>query len=297
MRISLTTTVMLLCVMSPCLRADDVKPGESRFADDKFVEYIVGDTPVILSAPHGGRIKPDDVPDRTTGVLLSDTNTDKLARDFAEAYFKRTGKHAHVIIDHMHRVKVDCNRPVEDAVAASPGGEKLWRAYHGLIAEARDGVTKRFGQGFYIDLHGHAHPEPRCELGYLLKHAELKLDDDAVNKLAGKSSLKDLATRTKATFAELLRGPTSLGGLLEKHGIPCVPSPQHRDNGDGKYFNGGYCTSSYGSSQGGTISGLQIETPGPGVRNTDASRKKFAAALADAVVEYLKIHADLDVTK
>jgi len=285
--------VLLALLAAPAQEA--LAPGKSRLVEESRVELVAGDAPVILSAPHGGRLKPEGVADRKAGVLLADTNTDLLAREFGKAFHALTGRHAHLVFCHLHRVKVDCNRPLDDATEGDPQAQATWRAYHLGIAEARAAVARVHGRGLYLDLHGHAHPEPRIELGYLLKHSELKEPDEALGGMAARSSVRDLAGRTKAGFLELLRGPTSLGGLLEKRGFASVPSPKHPHNGDGPYFNGGYSTLAHGSREAGTISAVQLETPGPGVRSGEESRKKFAAALAEAVVEYLRIHAGIDL--
>jgi len=271
-------------------------PGDSVFANHKRVEYIVGDTPVIFTAPHGGRLKPDDIPDRQSGVLRSDFNTDELARQVADAFHRRTGRHAHVVILHLHRVKVDANRPIEDATEGDPQAIATWNAYHDTVTRVHRHVAKAHGRGLYFDLHGHGHPLPRVEIGYLLRHRELKQDDEAVAKLADKSSVRDLALRSRANFVELVRGKTSFGAMLQRRGYASVPSPAHPHNGDGKYFNGGYCTRRYASRDGGTISGFQLELPKPGVRQTDDDRDRFAAALVDAVVEYARTHLDIDLT-
>ena len=36
---------------------------------DDYVTYMPGELPVILSAPHGGRLKPEHLPNRTVGCF------------------------------------------------------------------------------------------------------------------------------------------------------------------------------------------------------------------------------------
>ena len=47
------------------------KAGQSYFGRNGYVEYIAGNTPVILSAPHGGALTPTTIPDRTASACGS----------------------------------------------------------------------------------------------------------------------------------------------------------------------------------------------------------------------------------
>lgn len=277
--------------------AEDVLPsaGQSLFSKAKHIEYIVGNSPVIISAPHGGRLAPASIPDRKNGVLLADGGTDRLARDIAQAFHRQTGKYPHVIICHLKRLKVDCNREVKEAAQGSIEAQQAWTDFHHYIEQARRSVIEKYGGGFYIDLHGHGHPEIRLELGYLLSNRQLKAKDEKVEELQGKSSIRKLADDSKASFAELLRGDSSFGALMQERGFPSVPSPEFPHAGEAKYFNGGYNTRRYGSRDGGKISGFQVECPGKGVRNSKKNRRIFAKAFADAVTVYLETHAALEV--
>ncbi len=43
-----------------------------------YTTYYPGNSPIILSAPHGGDLTPDDIPNRTWGTTVTDTNTKQL---------------------------------------------------------------------------------------------------------------------------------------------------------------------------------------------------------------------------
>ncbi len=220
--VRLTVLLLLLSVLT-ARQADaqsNVAAGESKFRENGLVEYMVGDLPVIITAPHGGRQAPPHIADRTSGTMLTDANTDLLAKDIAEAFHDRTGRHAHVILCHLKRVKVDCNRDIEEGAQGDPTAERVWRAFHELTDESRQAVTSTSGQGFYIDLHGQSHPERYVELGYLLTNSQLKKSDKELASLLDKTSIRDLAERADTPFLELLRGEASLGGLLQKQGYP-----------------------------------------------------------------------------
>ena len=59
-------------------------PGRGQFGEKNYIEYLPGDLPLVISAPHGGREKPEEIPSRTQGVVDIDTNTQELARTIAD---------------------------------------------------------------------------------------------------------------------------------------------------------------------------------------------------------------------
>jgi len=278
-------------------RAGGAAAGQSCFAAQRRVEYIVGDTPVIISAPHGGRLSPASIPDRTYGTLPSDLNTDRLARDIAQAFHRQTGKHAHVIICHLKRKKVDCNRDIEEGAQGNFQAEETWRAFHAFTGTAQASVKRAYGKGLYLDIHGHGREEAWIMLGYLLTNRQLHGDVKDLTGLAKRSSIRHLVDDSGTPFVELLRGETSFGSLLQQRGYAAVPSPAHPHAGKAGFLSGGYNTRRYGSRDGGTISGFQIECQKMGIRDTDANRKAFARAFADATIQYLRRHFDIDFSR
>ena len=55
-------------------------PGQSTFTADRYVESVAGNLPIVLTAPHGGALKPDSIANRKEGVLGADLNSLELAR-------------------------------------------------------------------------------------------------------------------------------------------------------------------------------------------------------------------------
>ena len=105
-------------------------PGVSTFYEQfsgdtrEYIEYIPGNLPIIISAPHGGvkqsgetiggTFYPDNdgtLPDRSCGTDERDDNTDILIREIQAEIFALTGCYAHVIINNLHRSKLD---PIEN---------------------------------------------------------------------------------------------------------------------------------------------------------------------------------------
>lgn len=266
-------------------------PPAPRFACSGLVEYVAGDLPLIITAPHGGRRKPEHIPNRTQGTLLADSHTDVLAREVSDEVRARTGRQPHLIICHLHRVKVDCNREIGEGAQSNAAAAAVWQAFHGFIAEARDSSThSNTTPALLLDVHAHGHAVPRVELGYLLSRKQLALPEAELEKLAERASIRDLARRSRGSFVELLRGPGSFGGLLQERGFAATPSPVNPSSAGEDYFNGGYITRRYGSRDGGTLSAIQAECPGKGFRSPEDQRRAFAGALAGSLVEFLQIH-------
>ncbi len=269
---------------------EDFAPGTTYRGRHGYVEYIPGELPVILAAPHGGDVTPAEIPDRTWGVTGSDRNTVELTLAVRDAFVDATGHAPHVVLSRLHRVKLDANREIDEAAQGSAFAENAWREFHGFIEEARITVTEDFGGGMYFDMHGHGHAKDRLELGYLLSPSRLNGTDASLNELAivQMTSIREIGRTRADIFAEVLRGATSLGGLLEAEGVPALPSPGDPRPLDDPYLTGGYNIRRHGSfDDTQLVSAIQIEHHFPGVRDTDQNRRAYAGALAVAVEAYL----------
>ncbi len=254
--------------------------GVACFGTRDYVEFVPGSFPVVISVPHGGAMTPATIPDRT-GTTVTDSNTIDLGRAIADAFLARTGRRPHLVICHLRRTKLDANREVVEAAQGNAEAIQAWQEYHGFIEQAMNAAA---GRGFYVDLHGHGHAIQRLELGYLLSASTLDLTDAQLNAGAysTSSSLRLAMSSTSLTFASLLRGPASLGGLLGS-ATPSVPSPSAPSPGSDPYFDGGYSTDRHTMR----LPGLQIESNFNGVRDTAANRTAFADRLVAALVTFL----------
>jgi hypothetical protein len=271
--------------------AIDVVPGESYFGRNQYIEYLAGDMPLVLSAPHGGDREPAEIDDRTTGVMGAELNTRDLALRIREAVREQTGSHPHLVISHLHRSKLDPNREIVEAAQGDPEAERAWWEFQTFIHQAEVLVEEDFGEGLYIDLHGHGHEIQRLELGYLLSATDLAAPDELLSgpAFSGKSSFKALASKPDVDFTGLIRGPFSLGTLLEARGVQAVPSENQPHPGSDPYFSGGYNTLMHGSRDSGTVSGVQIECNYTGIRDTDTNREAFAQLLAGVLTEFYPV--------
>ena len=266
--------------------------GQIHWGEGRYIEYTVGSLPLILSAPHGGTLTPSEIPNRTRGYPIGDSGSQELTRLVSEALVALTGEAPHMVISRLSRKKLDPNREPDEAANGDPIAHGAWLEYHGFIDAAKREVTASWGAGLYLDMHGHGHRTPWVELGYLAPISILNDTDEALDNHPQnhRHSLRAVAEATSIAPSALLRGPTSLGALLESRGYRSVPSPGDPGPGRASYFNGGYSTYRHGSSLRGTISSIQVEHPKKGVRDTDANRRAYAPHLAAALVEFMEAH-------
>lgn len=276
---------------APALPAVAPRPGTATFGTDRFVEQIHGDLPIILTSPHGGRLKPAAIRDRTEGVREMDANTQELARAVAAEFLQRTGHHVHLVASHLHRGKLDPNREIREAAQGDPLAERTWQEYHAAIRGALAAAVAAHGFAFLVDLHGHGHAIPRLELGYALDAKQLNQSDAAFDAsgLMALSTLRDLHARVGGAPSALLRGPGSLGDLFNQAGLRATPSPQDPQPGDNAFFAGGYTVRVHAAAPETTkVDGLQIESHRAGLRDTAENRAHFARIAADVLTRFLE---------
>lgn len=292
-------------------QAEPYTPGQSYFGRNRYVEYVAGNAPVILSAPHGGDLTPDEIPDRTadrcggTATVGKDLNTRELAMAMQRRYFARFGTYPHVVINHLHRSRLDANRDLPEAACGDAEARVAWSEFHTFLTTARDAVVRASGRGWYMDMHGHGHPFQRLELGYLLRDDQLDLSDgrlDAYRAYEDTSSIKTMSAHaTGLPFSALLRGASSLGTLYAGNGFPAVPSAAYPSAAAGEaYFSGGYNTARHTCGAeavplGGAICGVQIEANYTGVRDTPANMDRFGDVTAAVLDSYLTLHWGIDL--
>lgn len=267
--------------------------GQSYFDSNSYIEYIAGNLPIILTAAHGGYQEPAAIPNRNcTGCsYLRDAYTQELTRELKDALFARTGCYPHVIVNLLHRKKLDANRVITDAADGDPIGETAWQRYHDFIDSAKNRINQTFGKGLYLDMHGHAHTVQRLELGYLISKFNLQQADSFLNNYPN-SSIHHLTANNLNAYskAALIRGPKSFGTLCEDKGYPAIPSSnQPFPVASEPYFSGGYNTDRHGSKSGGTIDGIQIECHST-LRFNTSDRQDFADSLAGVILDYLMQH-------
>ena len=279
------------------------KNGEHALA----IEYIAGDkkSKLILTAPHGGDLKPEFMHTRTKDFVvttndnevgdtesfsgISDSKTLELTKELANEIKRTTGLRPHIILNHLHRSKLDANRARSLAAQNDENAENAWDVFHKYIEDAKSQVKKN-GDGLLLDIHGNAHRPQRTEIGLLLKGKDFIAED--LEKFADKSSVKALVRPGKATLTELIKGKYALGSLLNNNGIVATPSQLMPDPidarlfPDGRYFNGGYNTARHGSRFSGNISAIQLEFNGD-VRMEDKKRTEAVKSISKSITQFM----------
>ena len=283
-------------------------PGRSYFGATNYVEYIAGDAPVILTAPHGGAVNPASIPDRTdarcggTATTTTDLNTIELVRAMQASYHARFGHYPHVVIANLSRRKLDANRTPPEATCGNAEADAAYREWHAFIDVAARAVLAAHGKGWYMDMHGHGHAIQRLELGYLLDGSALDGSDAALNTtraFADTSSIRTIVRTSGTSLATLLRGPDALGTLFAGNGFPAVPSASDPGPKGAAYFSGGDDTrrhacgaeaTALGGATDGNICGVQIETNFTGVRDNTTNRQRFGDVSALVLERFLITH-------
>jgi hypothetical protein len=273
------------------------------FGKNNYTSYSIGKLPIVVSIPHDGILRPNQIPDRTCNnpTTVRDVYVYDLAIQLDSALERITGCKPHVIMCHLNRTKLDANRNLVDAACGNPEAETAWKEFHHFIDTAFTLVQDKWTEGgLYIDLHGHGHPIQRLEIGYLLTKDELSSSDSLLNteELVSKSSIQRLVhrNRNQLSHSSLLSGNFSFGSMMSDVGFPSVPSSQDPSPDTTDYFNGGYNLINHSSINPDIfLDGIQIETNYNNLRNNYLNKKKFGDSLAKVIVEYMQYHYGVDL--
>lgn len=271
-------------------------PYKNVMGTKDYVEFVEGNMPLVISIPHDGTLRPEDIPERTCTNCSKNQGiyTIEIGLALREHIFELTGFYPYLIISHLHRSILDPNRNIQEAASGNIQAEVTWTEFHSFIDSAINEVEQKYGKGLYIDLHGHRHKVERVELGYLVSGEELRFSDEFLNdeSFYEYSSLKNLISNNRKSYSyiELLRGPESFGSMMENKGYTAVPSlntPFPKENGP--LFSGGFNTKKHSSMAGGTVDGIQVEI-GIKLREDTVSRIGFAETLYEVLLQYLKTY-------
>ncbi|CAF0774579.1 unnamed protein product [Rotaria sp. Silwood1] len=267
--------------------------------------HFNGNVNIIFSAPHGGSLMLDNVPDRTNDayirlsnihdnfcdedhrkiIVTKDTRTDEFTENVANELNKIGNFKPFIIIGKWHRKKVDFNREILDGTLNHPEAISAYENYHMNLNNAINQVNNLFGKGLLIDIHGHSQGNYSM-IGYMLSRDQLNQND--LSNPSFKTSIESLCEPNRN---ECIRGQTSFGSILERYGLGVVyPSLANPKPGSRVFFPGGYIIQNYSSK----INSIQIELPFD-IRAGNNKRMN-AQNFAQAIIEYMKIN-DLLITK
>lgn len=235
-----------------------ILPGPWALAADQAPADLVivrrGTLPILLAAPHGGRldipgVAPRDIQNpalraasRKWGgaVNTADGNTDALTLRMEAEIRKLTGQAPYLVLAKFHRKYVDANRPPEVAFD-SPAAKPYYDLYHQSIRGFIDEILRTHGAGLLIDVHGQIKDPEVLMRGTVNGNAVLKLQ--------------------RRSGTEAITGPEGLFGRLEANGFKVFPANSVRlgGNSEDAGFNGGYTVRNYGSDNAGGIDAVQFE--------------------------------------
>ena len=276
--------------------------GSIYYGRESYIEYYAGNLPIILSAPHGGQLIPNEISDRTYGTLVTDANTYELTKTIMDSMIVKFGGYPHVILCKLKRTKLDANRDSSEAAQENRYALRAWQEYHHYIEVAKKKIEDSQGNGLFIDIHGHGkNPDGfydlRTWLGYLISSEELDQSDEILNtnSYQSKSSINNWVDSSSYSFIEVLRGKVSFGSILDSLGYKSLPSENDLSPSGMRYFSGGYNTARHGSRGGGVISAIQIELPKPGIRENQSTWSSFSKSINSTISTYYNIHLNKNI--
>jgi N-formylglutamate amidohydrolase len=241
---------------------------------EPLVTVITGEIPIVISAPHGGKLAIPDCPLRTRKetplfVTVEDSGTARLAQAIADEILKQTGKRPWVVVARFARKYADANRPAKWAFE-SEAAKKPYDDYHRALRKAVDSARKQDPFGLLIDVHGQ------------------KLDQNVVFRGTQnrKTVMGLLERRGEAGFT----GKESFLGRLESSGIRISPTHSQTDQQEDSKYDGGFTVQTYGSSRKDGLDAIQLEF-GEHYRNNQGyseTAKKIAQAIVDTYLANAK---------
>ena len=252
---------------------------------DELVVVHRGTIPIILTAPHGGRVDIPGVPlrnapDAAHAAAFSkwggfhaggDPNTDVLTLRIAADIEKLTGHSPYVVLAKFDRRFVDANRPAELAYAG-PAAAPYYALYHGTIRKFVDEIRRAHPAGLLLDVHGE------------------NKDTDVL--MRGTSNGDTVSRLVQRAGAGSITGPDGLFGQLETQGFKVFPSNRlplgHGSEDAG--FSGGYTVNAYGSQKANGIDAVQLEFGSRYRRDDELDRT--AARAARAIVTFYKAYVE-----
>jgi N-formylglutamate amidohydrolase len=217
---------------------------------EDYFDFQEGNIPLIISVPHGGSFKVENIPDRTSGIYGIDRETISLAFELKKKIIKvfqfnsKEIKSPSHIISKVERLKIDFNRKELEAFhVKSSLAKELYQFYHSKIRELISYNLNAFQRSLLIDIHGFDKANrPR---GF--RDVELVLGTN------------NLETMFKDKISKQDRDKNFRGKLVKKFNelnIPIAPGhPRRREY----VLTGGYIVQKYGASRITNSQTIQIE--------------------------------------
>jgi hypothetical protein len=223
---------------------------------ESYVETKQGNIPVLLSAPHGGSLKPANLKLRTGNdfKVEADSYTLEILKE-TEKELKLIWGSPYLVYSNLHRSKIDFNRNWLEGTDSTKSLLPIYNKYHNFIKETELNVKEPL---LLIDIHGHKHSENLIELGYGFPISEKRNPE--------------------------LFDSKSFGHLLNKNYGSPVAYPPNKVK-PLLYFDGGYITETKYKNN--SIH-IQVELP-QNMRSKHKQRNIIAKILAKTIKDYYNV--------
>lgn len=210
----------------------------------KYLIKKEGGINLIISAPHGGGMKPINFPRRKKGVLIADTYTRRLSKALYDSY---QYDKPYLLVSDIHRSRVDFNREFSEATQGNHKAEELWTEWQTTMQVFTHSAIYSHQKVLYIDLHSH-NDSDKFELGYNLSASSYR-ELMKTGYTSAKSSIDGLGNNRY----DMMFGERSIKNSLEMFGYrTLVPEAGN------VYFNGGRNIEVYNGKD---LGAIQIEVP------------------------------------
>jgi len=192
---------------------------------------------IVITAPHGGsemRYDHSVIPQRTWGKTYKDSYTLEIAMALGDSLIENYCKVPYIIVNHLHRSKLDVNREIVEAAQEVFIAEEAWRAFHNFTAHAQILVESRHGsvstsdlegvKGLMFDVHGYSGKDwtpvsgsPFIQWGYRLSEDTLDptswcpVDERSSGTIGSFTHARNLPGQSLEC---LVRGPNALGSRI-----------------------------------------------------------------------------------
>mmetsp|Transcript_21936 Transcript_21936/g.46300 ORF Transcript_21936/g.46300 Transcript_21936/m.46300 type:complete len:397 (-) Transcript_21936:145-1335(-) len=199
---------------------------------------------LVISAPHGGDLKPAYIADRATSgpycpstcKTAKDSYTKEISELLQEKFIQNYCKVPFLVINHLHRSKLDANREISEAAQGVALAAEAWMKFHTYISMAQVELRDHFGtstvysstgsaktgvHALLFDMHGYAGYDWDSTNGSPLIQWGYRFSDDSLEYCPLDSrSAYSIGTLTHARWMDghsyecLVRGPRSLASRL-----------------------------------------------------------------------------------
>jgi Secretion system C-terminal sorting domain len=267
-------------------------PGTSYFGVNNYIEYIAGDLPIIIVAPHAGNLFPAELPDINSRG--ADNGTLELINFMKNSIPLKTGGcRPHIIINHLSPSKLNPVFAQTDSIMSAGTNTTALMAlnqFHNFIQIAHNKVSADWGKGHYFEFHGNDTSEEWNMIGLGISKTNLNSPDSVILTKVNQSTVKNLCTTGGANFLEVLKGVNSLGGMLNSLGWKSTTSPSYPAPSDSQtFFYAGQNTWRYGSKDSGTIDATHLESYWKFMVLT-ANQARYSNDLANSILQFMNLH-------